>query len=433
MGRFSFPCGVTTVTAEQVFASWPGYSYAGDILNLSQSLFTIDLCTESTVSCTGRCGTFDDGCAGVNCGSCPAGQTCTAAQVCCSPANCAGRCGVFADGCGGTLSCGGCLAGQTCTADHVCCTPTTCGDRCGEIADGCGGTLSCGGCPAGQDCNADHLCACVPTMTCEGRCGEIDNGCGVTLVCDGCSPGWTCTIDHVCTCTPTATCDGRCGVLSDGCGGTLSCGGCPAGQVCRANACETATELFSDDFEAYAAGTYPSGGWYLLWSGAGDAQVVEGIAHGGNKSFMLPGETNWVRADGVALDLTGRDRLTYRAAAMVPAGSATGASLGLFERTAPNESRERNAVFLDPGNEIVVLGAVWGHTGIIAQPDAWYVVQADIDYVAQTLDVWIDGAKVVDDLPAWPKVEPNVFFVGTLWSGTACCLSTSYFDDVLLY
>lgn len=100
------------------------------------------LVEECTPTCTGRvCGA--DGCGGV-CGTCAAGETCTAAGAClgCVPA-CAGRqCG--ADGCGGV--CGTCAGGATCTAEGTCqsCTPSCTAATCGS-SDGCGGT--CPACP----------------------------------------------------------------------------------------------------------------------------------------------------------------------------------------------------------------------------------------------------------------------------------------------
>jgi hypothetical protein len=148
---------------------------------------------------------------------------------------------------------------------------------------------------------------------------------------------------------------------------------------------------------------------------------------------MLKGFTSWVRADGITLDLTGRAELAYRVAVRVPGGSPTGARVGLFERVGSNESRDLNAVGLDPGQEIWALGAEWRGTGVTCQPDTWYEVQVAIDCAAGTLDVWLDGEKVVDDLPAHEKIDPAVFFVGTAWSGTLSGISTAYFDDVKVY
>ena len=55
---------------------------------------------------------------------------------------------------------------------------------------------------------------------------------------------------------------------------------------------------FLDGFETYAAGTYPSPPWIILYSGR-YAEVTTAQAYSGNKSFMLVGRYNWSRADAV--------------------------------------------------------------------------------------------------------------------------------------
>src|SRR2546428_162602 len=66
--------------------------------------------------------------------------------VCCTPAtSCPSgqNCGTASDGCSGTIDCGTCPAGDICTAG-TCCTRNCAGSNCGD--DGCGG--SCGTCTA---------------------------------------------------------------------------------------------------------------------------------------------------------------------------------------------------------------------------------------------------------------------------------------------
>ena len=90
-----------------------------------------------------------------------AGAPPLAAQTC-TPTTCAqlgAQCGPASNGCGGTLMCGSCLAGQTCTAGKCAsaCTPKTCAQQglvCGAASNGCGGTLSCGTCAKGTNCSA---------------------------------------------------------------------------------------------------------------------------------------------------------------------------------------------------------------------------------------------------------------------------------------
>lgn len=90
----------------------------------------------------------------------------------CSPHTCEGlgfECGAVFDGCLGTIECGACPAGQSCGAGGVpgkcggaecgpgSCCPVTCaqhGAECGVVGDGCGGVLDCGTCPAGKACDA---------------------------------------------------------------------------------------------------------------------------------------------------------------------------------------------------------------------------------------------------------------------------------------
>lgn len=86
----------------------------------------------------------------------------------CVPTICAGLgylCGQADDGCGGVLNCGSCPASQTCnSATHQCqsqCTPTTCaalGALCGTPDNGCGMPLNCGVCGAGQSCSPSYQC-----------------------------------------------------------------------------------------------------------------------------------------------------------------------------------------------------------------------------------------------------------------------------------
>ncbi len=223
------------------------------------------------------CGIVGDGCnADLNCGDCPAGQTCTD-HVCSSGSGWDGGvltsctvtggqyCGDIGNGGGGKLACGACTAaGWTCT-DGLCtapatvCTPAACvssdGQYCGSIGDGCGHAKDCGACAAGQACVNNQ---CVPATGCTpATCnptggqycgGLLGDGCGGTINCGDCTTaGWTCT-SHLCTggaaCAPIACGSGAgkyCGTIGDTCGGSLACGECIAGETCKNNQCQPAT------------------------------------------------------------------------------------------------------------------------------------------------------------------------------------------------
>ena len=126
-----------------------------------------------------ECGPAGDGCGnGINCGTCPMGETCGGAGVpgkcgavdmayVCAPRTCAQqsiKCGPAGDGCGAQIDCGPCPPGETCggggrpgECGGPMCQKRTCQDvnaNCGFIGDGCGGIVDCGPCPPGQTCGA---------------------------------------------------------------------------------------------------------------------------------------------------------------------------------------------------------------------------------------------------------------------------------------
>jgi hypothetical protein len=179
----------------------------------------------------------------------------------CTPKTCTDQmigCGPAGDGCGGVIDCGMCPAGQTCGGGGTpsqcgapSCTPVSCLDQglsCGPAGDGCGNALNCGSCPMGQTCGGGGkpgLCGtqgCAP-KTCVDQglnCGPAGDGCGMALDCGACPAGQTCGGGGVpgnCgspSCTPkTCLQQGQdCGPAGDGCGGLLQCGVCTAPQTC---------------------------------------------------------------------------------------------------------------------------------------------------------------------------------------------------------
>jgi hypothetical protein len=177
------------------------------------------------------CGPAGDGCGNLlNCGMCPAGQTCGGGGVpgqcgspdagSCQPVSCVAQglnCGPTGDGCGNQINCGTCPAGQACggggvsgkcgAPDSGTCSPVSCsaqGLACGAAGDGCGNLIQCGSCPSGQTCGGGGV---------AGQCGG-----GGTVI--GCIP-LTCPDQHL-----------NCGPAGDGCGNLIQCGACSGGLTC---------------------------------------------------------------------------------------------------------------------------------------------------------------------------------------------------------
>ncbi len=194
---------------------------------------------------------------------------------------------------------------------------------------------------------------------------------------------------------------------------------------------------FEDNFENYTSGEYPSsGGWYQLWSGAGNTNVVSGVAYSGEKSFKLSGYPNWIRADGKNIDISDVDNLTYEFSIMIPAGSVTGGIVGFFVKLSSNESRDYNLVhFCFQGNDsvVVVKGNSAIRTSFIWDFDTWYSVKVELDYVNLKMNVWINGQQVATDIEAASRTTSNIFCLETEWYSAPYVTGTVYFDDIKIY
>lgn len=157
-------------------------------------------------------------------------------------------CGKVADGCSAMLDCGTCPAGQTCGAvtANVCgtgeCKPETDKQFCTRVGKSCGSVTdfdncenarvvaTCGSCSAGGLCGAvtPNICCAPDTETDAAICGRLGKNCGQVTTTDNCRQ------------TRTA-----------------SCGSCGAQQVCGgtvANVCEAVYE-----FVALPGGTFTMG------------------------------------------------------------------------------------------------------------------------------------------------------------------------------
>jgi len=226
------------------------------------------------------CGLIGDGCSSViDCGACPAPQTCGGGGVAsqcggdggCVPRTCqqvGASCGPMSDGCGRIMNCGACTGADVCGGGGVpgqCgtptgagdagCTPRTCaqlGASCGVQGDGCGGlTASCGTCAAPASCGGGGVANQCGTSPCVPRscgaamasCGQVGDGCGgLTASCGTCTAPLTCGgggTSNACGqptgCVPRtcAQLGATCGIQGDGCGGlTANCGTCTAPDIC---------------------------------------------------------------------------------------------------------------------------------------------------------------------------------------------------------
>ncbi|MDH4209876.1 MAG: Ig-like domain-containing protein [candidate division WOR-3 bacterium] len=190
--------------------------------------------------------------------------------------------------------------------------------------------------------------------------------------------------------------------------------------------------IFADDFEAYSPNSYPYAGWFEIWAGAGSnhTYVDDQVSYSGVQSFRLRGLGDWVRTDGVELDLSGIQQLTYELNVMVPSQDSAGALFGFFALINPTSGMIYNGVLFEHSDGLIYAhGAIEDSTGHLWLRDTWYSVRVSLDYVGLSMSVWLDDEQIVSDLPAVPREWTDTFAIATEYGAPGIV----YYDDVSVF
>ncbi len=187
--------------------------------------------------------------------------------------------------------------------------------------------------------------------------------------------------------------------------------------------------IFADLFETYPLNSYPHAAWFQIWPGAGNdhTYVTDLVSFGGAHSFRLRGLGDWVRTDGVELNLSNGQHLTYELNVMIPSPDSAGALFGFFSLIDPTTGMICNGVLFDYNDGLVYAhGAVEDSTGRVWLHDTWYSVRVALDYGDLDMDVWVDDEQIVFDLPAVPMWWSDTFAISTEYGAPGIV----YYDDV---
>ncbi|MEO0226975.1 MAG: Ig-like domain-containing protein [candidate division WOR-3 bacterium] len=189
--------------------------------------------------------------------------------------------------------------------------------------------------------------------------------------------------------------------------------------------------LFYDGFEEYYPGDYPSKYWFQIWPGIGESTYVDSLfSYEGFKSFRICGSSQWVRTDGIELDLKKLNRLTYEYALMIPETSPAGALAGFFVKLSPTLGTIYNGVLFDFNDSLVyVRGVDPQPTGYKWQKNLWYNVKVHLDYDSLLMDVWINKQKIADNVPAAEKSISDTFALSTEYGAGGAV----YFDNIKIF
>jgi hypothetical protein len=191
--------------------------------------------------------------------------------------------------------------------------------------------------------------------------------------------------------------------------------------------------IFADDFETYSPNSYPyTGGWFEIWAGAGSnhTYVNDQVSYSGAQSFRLRGLGDWPRTDGVELDLSGIQQLTYEINIMVPSQDSAGAVFGFFALIDPTSGMICNGVLFEHSDGLIYAhGAIEESTGHVWLRDTWYSVRVLLDYVGLSMSVWLGDEQIVFNLPAVPREWADTFAIATEYGAPGIV----YYDDVKVF
>ena len=112
--------------------------------------------------------------------------------------------------------------------------------------------------------------------------------------------------------------------------------------------------LFSDDFENYTVGSFPSQ-WTLVFNGMGNQyqQVISDPLNSSNKCFQLQGERNWA-ADAVRYFQSSSDIIGFEVSVLVTANNGTSGDdvkVGLWKQVNWGQAKWTDGIaFTDNGS-----------------------------------------------------------------------------------
>ena len=193
------------------------------------------------------------------------------------------------------------------------------------------------------------------------------------------------------------------------------------------------TTLFSDNFESYVVGTFPSsGGWQLVYNGAGNQYqvVTSDYSASGSKSLQLMGSYGWSAV--VKKDFSSTSSLIGFEVSMMVPQTEDGGCVAFYN--ANIEAWGRYYGIIGFGGDGYIWASIQDNPRLNVRlqpynPGTWYRVRVVVDKSAWTYDVWINDVLVGQDLTTYynpNEIQSLQFQVG--WIN-----DRAYFDDAQVF
>jgi hypothetical protein len=181
------------------------------------------------------------------------------------------------------------------------------------------------------------------------------------------------------------------------------------------------TVRFSDDFESYPVGSFPSQ-WTLVFDGLGEQyqQVIVDPVNSSNKCFRLQGEKNWA-ADAVRYFHSDSDVLGFEVSVLVTNVTGTAGDnikVGFWQQVNWGQAKWNDGVAFTDNGSIVARDYVEAEgTGTSLGsyvPNQWYHICFILDRPNKLISVYIDGQLACESVRG---SERGYIFDGVAVSG----------------
>ena len=186
--------------------------------------------------------------------------------------------------------------------------------------------------------------------------------------------------------------------------------------------------IFQDDFESYPANTFPSsGGWELVWDGAGEEYqvVVDNVSVSGSKSFQLWGVPGWSAVAHRLIDTDARIiGLEFYIRIESYDGDEIAAHSAFFNRYEATWGAYYGVVKFRGDGSIIIGGNVVGSW----TPSSWYKVRVIIDRHLGLFDVWINDTFIGVFSETKNSWKINAIALTSAHAGVKV-----YYDDVMVF
>jgi hypothetical protein len=197
--------------------------------------------------------------------------------------------------------------------------------------------------------------------------------------------------------------------------------------------------IFSDNFESYAAGTFPSPQWTLVFNGNGNEYqvVVNNVSTAlGGQSLQLMGNMYWA-ADAVHFFSSNSPTVGFEVCVRIDNSTCIGpndgdsdaAKVGFWKQVDSGHATWYESVTFYYNGTIIAGGKSAYPILQSWVPDDWYDVKLIVDRQNKVFSVWVNGTLEGQNLQG---CDDPYDYAGFALSGRYT-QTTDYFDDVNIF